>query len=94
MEEFLKNEQTKDLSRSEDAHRYYTYTWDAVYTLAYALEQTDTELQRRGLGISLDDYKYFDNETEIIPQLITDFMSETNFDGVSVSGYGMLGHTK
>ena len=66
-------------------HRYFTYTWDAVYTLAFALEQADKELKENHSDISLDDFKYFDNRTAIIPQLITKYMADTDFIGVSVS---------
>ncbi|XP_064396472.1 gamma-aminobutyric acid type B receptor subunit 1-like isoform X2 [Halichondria panicea] len=84
LEEFLTNDQTRDLSMGNSVpHRYFTYTWDAVYTLAFALEQADKELKENHSDISLDDFKYFDNRTAIIPQLITKYMADTDFIGVS-----------
>ncbi len=81
----MENDQTKHLSKNGGRHRYFTYTWDAVYTLAFALEKADKELKEIDSSISLADFKYFENRTAIIPQLITKHMAATDFIGVSVS---------
>ena len=85
LEEFRNNPQTASLYKTSTPHPYYTYTYDAVYTLAMALNNTQNELDANDTGLNLDDFKYFDNRTEIIPQLLAQYLNKTNFMGVSVS---------
>ena len=85
LEEFFNNPQTSSLTNDTTRHAYYTYTYDAVWTIAKALNETEQELQNRNLDLTLGDYKHFNNNTQIIPDLITEFINKTNFTGVSVS---------
>ena len=84
-QEFFNNPQTSSLTNDTTRHDYYTYTYDAVWTIAKALNETEQELQNRNLGLTLGDYKHLNNNTQIIPDLITEFLNKTNFTGVSVS---------
>ena len=68
-------------------HAYGTFTYDAVYAMAYALEAAEAELQTYNL--SLSNFEYSDNvtvfENSTISDVIFRHLNETDFLGVSVS---------
>ena len=80
---------TSPLASPEDRnpHAYRTFTYDAVYAMAFALNKSENELQMNNL--SLRNFRYSDTDTvrdnTTISDVIFQHMNETNFHGVSVS---------
>ena len=66
-------------------HPYSTFTYDAVWTIALALNKTQEELE--AMNKSLEDFEYSNHPTvqNDMSILIQKYMNETNFPGVSVS---------
>ena len=72
---------------------YETITYDAVWAIATALNKTENVLRKD--GYSLADFEYYsasqsgnvevEEANKSITNIFTSFMSETNFEGVSVS---------
>lgn len=84
MDQFKTHPFTQGLVTSKlDAHLYSGFTYDAVWTIAYALDNTENELLRRGSDLTLDNFDYF--EANNIYSIIVKHLAMTNFSGVSVS---------
>ena len=85
LEEFQNNPQSSSwTSKDSVAHAYISFTYDGVWALAFALEETRKELEASGSNLTLDMFCYFD-ETPEIGEAITRHLNRTNFTGVSVS---------
>ena len=96
--EFLNDFRDSDLYKGDSSSLYVAYetlSYDAVWTLAIALNKTENVIQED--GISLADFQYArsspDNPTEFndsinnyISYNLSRFVSQTDFEGVSVSG--------
>ena len=96
--EFLNDFRHSDLYKGNSTSLYVAYetlSYDAVWTLAIALNKTENVIQED--GISLADFQYArsspDNPTEFndsinnyISYNLSRFVSQTDFEGVSVSG--------
>ena len=84
MEEFKNNPLTRNLVTSKlEAHLYSGFAYDAVWTIAYALDRTERELIQRGSTLTLEDFEYF--EANNLSNTIARHLARTNFSGVSVS---------
>lgn len=82
LEQFKAHPHTKDLVTSKlEVHLYSGFAYDAVWAIAYALNQTEHELQ--GTNLMLDSFDYF--EANNLSNIIARHLSKTNFYGVSVS---------
>jgi len=85
--EFINSDDPLSNPDNTREHAYGTFTYDAVYTMAYALEAAEAELQMYNL--SLSNFEYSDNVTVFenftISDVIFRHLNETDFLGVSVS---------
>ena len=86
-----------------EPHVYGTFTYDAMYAIAIALDKSERFLQENG-GISLLDFNYTDDVTVpadadckniqnapcSISDVIKRFMDETNLAGISVSAMALF----
>ena len=68
-----------------EAHIYSGFTYDAVWTIAYALNNTELELTQQGSSLTLEDFDYF--EANDLSNVISRHLARTNFSGVSVRQY-------
>ena len=85
LREFQNNPQTSNWTSPDSvAHAYVSFTYDGVWAMAFALDETDKELIANGSNMTLADFKYF-NETPSLSEAIQRYMMDTNFKGVSVS---------
>ena len=83
LEEFRNNPSTGHLyTEKTEAHLYSGFTYDAVWTIAYALDKTQRELAESESGLTLDDIEYF--EANNVSKIIGRHLAQTNFSGVSV----------
>lgn len=86
LKEFQENPQSSNWTTNDSvAHAYVRFTYDGVWAMAFALENTRMELESNGLNLTLSNFTYF-NETPTIGEAIQRYMMKTNFSGVSVSG--------
>ena len=84
LEQFKAHPHTKNVvTRELDVHLYSGFAYDAVWTIAYALNQTEQELDLQGTNLTLDGFDYF--EANNLSNIIARHLSKTNFSGVSVS---------
>lgn len=65
-------------------HSYRTFTYDAVYAIALALNRTAMEL--KPMNLTLDDFAY--NNSNGITNKIVKNMKLIDFNGISVSSMG------
>ena len=84
LEEFRTNPQSSNWTNGTGAHAYISFTYDGVWALAFALDNTRKELIENNSNLTLDQFKYF-NETPEISEAITRYLGNTSFAGVSVS---------
>ena len=80
------------LNDSEITVAYETITYDAVWAIATALNKTENVLREDGYSLADFEYSSVSQSAEVddginsmITKNFTSFMSETNFEGVSVS---------
>lgn len=84
LEKFKDHPHTIDLVMSKlETHLYSGFAYDAVWTIAYALNKTEQELVQQGSNLTLDSFDYF--EINNLSNIIARHLAETDFAGVSVS---------
>ena len=86
IDEFARSNSNLSNPDNSREHAYGTFTYDAVYAMAYALQGAEEDLQMYNL--SLSDFEYADNitiENSTISEVIFKHLNETDFLGVSVS---------
>ena len=76
--------------QNEGVSTFSQFAYDAVWSVALALNSTVQELPHRcGNGTSFDDFRPLDSNREVhqcIATLLSNEISEVSFDGLSVSG--------
>lgn len=83
LEKFKDHLQTGSQENSElETHLYSGFAYDAVWTIAYALNKTEKELVQHGYNLTLDSFDYF--EANNLSNVIARHLVETDFAGVSV----------
>ena len=82
LERFKDHSHTGSVAQLE-AHLYSGFAYDAVWTIAYALNKTEQELSHKGYNLTLNNFDYF--EVNNLSSIISRYLAETNFAGVSVS---------
>ena len=92
---YLKDFIASDLNLVNDTTihvAYETITYDAVWAIATALNKTENVLREDGYSLADFEYSSVSQSAEVddginsmITKNFTSFMSETNFEGVSVS---------
>ena len=86
LDEFQNNPQSSGWTTADSvAHPYISFTYDAVWTMAFALHKTQEELTVNGSNLTLTDFMYF--MPGRIGEAINRHIKQTNFTGVSVSTY-------
>lgn len=89
LEDFQHNPQSASwTNNTSGAHAYIGFTYDGVWALAFALDETRKELLANGSSLTLEDFKYFDANPNI-GEAIQRHLKNTNFSGVSVSVHCM-----
>lgn len=84
LEKFKDHPHTIDLVMSKlETHLYSGFAYDAVWTIAYALNKTEQELVQQGSNLTLNSFDYF--EINNLSNIIARHLAETDFAGVSVS---------
>ena len=89
LQEFRNNPQSSGWTNNTGAHAYISFTYDAVWAMAFALDKTQKELDESNPGLTLDQFEYF-NGTSNITEAITRHLENTSFAGVSVSATQLL----
>ena len=85
LEEFKNNPQSANWTTDNSvAHAYISFTYDGVWAMAFALDETEKELKNYGSNYTLANFTYF-NGTPEIGDAIQKHLNATNFRGVSVS---------
>lgn len=84
LERFKDHPHTRSVVMTQlETHLYSGFAYDAVWTIAYALNKTEQELSHKGYNLTLDNFDYF--EANNLSSIISRHLVETNFAGVSVS---------
>ncbi len=84
LEKFKDHPHTRSIVMGElETHLYSGFAYDAVWTIAYALNKTEQELYQKGYNLTLDNFDYF--EANNLSNMISRHLTETDFAGVSVS---------
>ena len=85
MKEFKTNPQSSKWATDDSVpHAYISFTYDGLWAIAFALHETEAELEKGGSNLTLADFEYF-NKTAEIGEAIKRHLMKTNFSGVSVS---------
>ena len=72
-------------SDSNEPHAYRTFTYDAIWTMAFALDSAEMELQEMNISMNLTDFAYF--EESVVADVVKKHINMTDFTGVSVNTY-------